>query len=639
MDSPSSTSRSCISAIALPARRRSALITTAVVVLVVGMQWLALQQYRAVEASRSERAFARTVDQATVSLMQQTVLYQNAVLGLRAHYLGSDEVTTSEFARYARALEIEQSLPGLRAFAFNREVAEDNREAYVAWVRKNLSEYDPAYASFDIYPVEPGHTHHVVEAIHPPLGNQRSLGYDLMSSEIRRLAIVQARSHGFAATPPIRLQQAPNAVAMLILAPVSTPGWNGQESGQQTVAASFLVNDLINTAIAPALRRRFHLQIVDLGSEDDLNTYPTVLFEDQVSSSETLPYRQTLHRTHIYGGRRWDIRFTPRDPELNLIPIPVIVFLMLGGALMAGTITHLGQQRIRRAARNQALANQALDCVLEIDADGVVSCADASTARITGLSQTQWEGSPLWDSVVEEDTDAVRTGFAKVVAEGVAMTLECRLLRPGEEPRWIEIRLANQLKIRTIGAVLAQISDINARKQAEAEIARLAFFDPLTKLPNRRLLEQRAEMTFSAARRHRGRAALLVIDLDGFKQINDNAGHATGDTVLATVAHRLQQALRDSDTVARLGGDEFVILLGQPANEVDVRAAAGRLTRDLALPLNVDGRNWFVRASIGMAMFPDHGTSFAELLSRADAAMYRSKRSGSGLNTMASAAR
>ncbi|MDD2874600.1 MAG: hypothetical protein PHG21_13320, partial [Azoarcus sp.] len=109
MDSPSSTSRSCISAIALPARRRSALITTAVVVLVVGMQWLALQQYRAVEASRSERAFARTVDQATVSLMQQTVLYQNAVLGLRAHYLVSDEVTTSEFARYARALEIEQS--------------------------------------------------------------------------------------------------------------------------------------------------------------------------------------------------------------------------------------------------------------------------------------------------------------------------------------------------------------------------------------------------------------------------------------------------------------------------------------------------------------------------------------------------
>ncbi|PKO79832.1 MAG: hypothetical protein CVU19_15775 [Betaproteobacteria bacterium HGW-Betaproteobacteria-13] len=635
MAPPSPTARSCVSAMSLPARRRSALITAAVVAAVIALQWLALQQYQEVEASRSERAFARTVDQATVSLIQQTVLYQNAVLGLRAHYLGSDEVTVAEFARYARALEIEQAVPGLRAFAFNREVSEDDREAYVKWVRKTLSDYDPAYASFDIYPVEPGHTHHVVETIHPPLGNQRSLGYDLMSSDVRRLAIARARSHGFAATPPIRLQQAPNAVAVLILAPVSTPGWNGHFSNQQTVAASFLVNDLINTAIAPALRRRFHLQIVDLGAEEGLDTYPAVLFEDDAIDNESLPYRQTLHRTHIYGGRRWDIRFTPRNVELNLIPMPVIVLLMLGGALMAGTITHLGQQRIRRAARNQALADQALDCVLEIDADGLVRSADASTARITGLPRAQWEGRPLWNNVVEEDVDAVRTGFGKVVTEGAPVALECRLLRPNDEARWVEMRLGNQLAKRTIGAVLAQVSDINARKQAEAEIERLAFFDPLTKLPNRRLLEQRAEMTFSAARRHRGRAALLVIDLDGFKQINDNAGHATGDTVLATVATRLQLALRDSDTVARLGGDEFVILLGQPANEVDVRAAAGRLTRDLALPLNVDGRNWFVRASIGMAMFPDHGTSFAELLSRADAAMYRSKRSGSGLNTMA----
>lgn len=618
-------------------RLRSHLVTCCVVVLVGCTQWLALDQYRATERERAALAFARIVDQATVSLTQQTSLYQNALIGLRAHYLGSDTVSTAEFARYARALDIEQTVPGLRAFAFNREVRDGERAAYTGWIRRSLADYDPAYAGFEIYPDESGHDHHVVEAIFPPLGNQRSLGFDLMSSAVRRQAIERARSHGFAATQPIRLQQAPNTLAVLILAPVTTPGWNGTLSADNTVAASFLVQDFVSSSIAPTLRKRFFLKIVDLGPDDARDAEPIVLFEDEGSNAIELEQsrRDTLHRVHLFGGRRWDIRFSAREADRALVPLPAILALMATITLIAAAAAHLAQQRIRRNARNHALVSQTSDCVLEIDSTGIVTRADASALRITGLSPARWTGQPLWQPMQETDAGMVEDEFRALIAEGLPRVLTCQIVSEDATPRWIEIRLGNCLKRRAVRAVLAQISDIGPRKQAEAEIARLAFFDPLTELPNRRLLEQRAELTFSNARRQRGRAAVLVIDLDGFKQINDNAGHAIGDAVLARVASRLQFALRDSDTVARLGGDEFVVLLGQPANEVDVRAAANRLSRDLALPLNVEGRNWFVTASIGMAMYPDHGTNFAELLSKADAAMYRAKRSGSGLSSMA----
>lgn len=619
----------------LTARRRSALVTAAVVLAVIGVQWLALRQYRAIELEQAGEAFERIIDQSTVSLTQQTAQYQNALLGLRAFYFASDKVSAAAFDRYARALDIEHALPGLRAFAFNRDIRGEEQQDYLRWVRTQLSRHDPIYTNFEIYPTVSGYRHHVVESIHPPLGNLRSLGYDLLSNDIRSLTIEHARNRGFAATPPIRLQQAPNAIAVLMIAPVSTSNWDGTHSTRHTVAASFLVSELVKTAIAPTLRRHFHLQITDLGPDHEPGTQPALLFEDERPLTDTHPALAPLMRTHIFGGRLWEMRFTPRDPGVGLVPIPIVVAFLLGGALMAGMISHLAQQRARRAARHQALARQASDCVLELDATGVVRTADESADRITGLSAARWQGRTLWDAVAADDAEAVENGFRNVVARGKPFALECRVVGADATPHWVEIRLGNQLRRREIGAVLAQISDIETRKQAEAEIERLAFFDPLTQLPNRRLLEQRAEMTFSAARRHCGRAAVLVLDLDGFKQINDQAGHATGDAVLATIAQRLLAAVRDSDTVARLGGDEFVILLGEPANETDVLAAAARLARDMALPLNVEGRNWFVSASIGMALYPDHGLHFAELLSLADIAMYRSKRSGSGLSMMA----
>lgn len=612
---------------------RGALLTVAVMLLVVSLEWAAWRQYRNHELRLASADFTRIAEQAALSLMQQTMQYRNALFALRSAHLASKSFDPDEFQRYVRALAIDSTLPGLRAFAFNRAITESERAAYVERIRRELSEHDPIYRRFDIYPDGLRSQYHIVETIQPPTGNQRSLGYDLASSAERRATIDYALRTGFAVTPPIQLQQAPGMLAVLILAPVREPGDTTGANGD-TVAASFLVSDMVSVAIAPGVRKQFHLQITDLGTIDAHTDTPITLFADPPLAGGTDDAR-SLIREESFGGRRWQLRFQPVAPVAHPLADGIAIGLMLAGGALAGIISHLTLHHVRRAVRHRALARLGSDCVLELDSEGQVRNADPSAQRITGRLAPQWTGQALWQSVVEDDAAAVERAVRHCISQQEPVVIECRVSVEDAPPRWISMRLGNHLDHPYLACLFAQLSNIDARKEAEAEVERLAFYDPLTGLPNRRLLEVRADLTFSAARRHNGHAAVLVIDLDGFKEINDSAGHAIGDEVLAQVAARLRHAVRDSDTVARLGGDEFVILLGEPACEADVRAASVRLIHALSVPLPAAGHNWLVTASVGMALYPDHGARFADLLGAADAAMYRSKRTGRGLSTMA----
>ncbi|MGE5386779.1 MAG: diguanylate cyclase domain-containing protein [Betaproteobacteria bacterium] len=171
-------------------------------------------------------------------------------------------------------------------------------------------------------------------------------------------------------------------------------------------------------------------------------------------------------------------------------------------------------------------------------------------------------------------------------------------------------------------------SDITSRVQSEERYRHLAFHDTLTQLPNRRLLEDRVERAIVAAARNNQQCALLLLDLDGFKQINDIHGHGAGDVVLKTVAARLRTVVRDTDTVARLGGDEFVVLLRE-ITDIDVALRVAEKIRDaIAEPLRIDSREIGLSASIGISTYPQHGATISALLECADKAMYRSKRRG-----------
>jgi diguanylate cyclase (GGDEF)-like protein len=165
------------------------------------------------------------------------------------------------------------------------------------------------------------------------------------------------------------------------------------------------------------------------------------------------------------------------------------------------------------------------------------------------------------------------------------------------------------------------------RRQA-SENERLTLHDPLTELPNRALFRERAQQAVRAARRSGARVALMVLDLDRFRVINDTLGHEAGDALLAKVGSRLQTALRETDTVARLGADEFAVLLPEVADHAAASLAADRLLKTLEFPFPIGGVSVEIEASVGVALFPDHGDDVDELIQRADVAMYAAKDAG-----------
>ncbi|WP_103102918.1 bifunctional diguanylate cyclase/phosphodiesterase [Pseudomonas sp. LFM046] len=190
-----------------------------------------------------------------------------------------------------------------------------------------------------------------------------------------------------------------------------------------------------------------------------------------------------------------------------------------------------------------------------------------------------------------------------------------------------------QIDLDGTACLLLTARDISALKDAQAQIQHLAYHDPLTNLPNRALLTDRLTQQIALLQRHNMRGALLFLDLDHFKHINDSLGHPLGDAVLKMVTARLEASVRMEDTVARLGGDEFVVLLtgleGKRSQVTrQVRTIADKLRQLLAEPMLLDGHRLQVTPSIGIALIPDHGASPADLLKRADIALYRAKDSG-----------
>ena len=178
------------------------------------------------------------------------------------------------------------------------------------------------------------------------------------------------------------------------------------------------------------------------------------------------------------------------------------------------------------------------------------------------------------------------------------------------------------------GSLLGVTHDITERKRVEEDLRRMAFYDGLTQLPNRRLMYDRLRQAIRHARRKQRRIALLFIDLDNFKPVNDSRGHQTGDLILAEVAKRMQGTLRAYDTAARMGGDEFIILLPELDNVSDAMAIAERVRFEVARPFDIGDEPIELSTSIGIALFPDHADNEHELMRMGDDAMYQAKRSG-----------
>ena len=279
--------------------------------------------------------------------------------------------------------------------------------------------------------------------------------------------------------------------------------------------------------------------------------------------------------------------------------------------------------------RFRSLVQNASDVIAILDSDGRIGYASPAVESVWGLNAEQVRGRNLLDLVHPDERPAADTYLSNILAQpGGTVISELRLRHSDGSWRDFEVVATNMLQQPAVEGIVATCRDITERKAFERELSRLAFSDTLTGLPNRALLTDRLSHALARADRSGSKVAVLFLDLDRFKVVNDSLGHAAGDRLLVEIAERISSCLRPGDTAARLGGDEFTVLLEDIDTERQAVDVAERIAAALRKPVTLDGREVFVSSSIGISLSAQQGIGPDGLLRNADLALYRAKAEG-----------
>ena len=355
-------------------------------------------------------------------------------------------------------------------------------------------------------------------------------------------------------------------------------------------------------------------------------------------SSASCPVHQTIHTGLSYRSTDdWLVR-----KDGSIIPVSIVSSPILRDGVVTGSvaafhdITHRleAQKALRESEeRFRLISTYAMDAIIIIGPAEEITYWNPAAERTFGYPADEALGRNLHHLLApSRDHDDSRRVFEHFLKSGecvfIGKTLELNALRKNGEAFPIELSIS-AIKIKDQWHALGIVRDIGERKAAEEQIRRLAFYDTLTNLPNRRMLTDRLHQALAQAKRYQRSMAVMFLDLDRFKLINDKLGHDAGDELLKQVAIRLNACVRDGDTVSRQGGDEFVIVLAEVAHPQDAALVAEKILSTLAQPIFVNGNELLITTSIGIAIFPVNGTDDAqELMKQADAAMYAAKEGG-----------
>ncbi len=355
----------------------------------------------------------------------------------------------------------------------------------------------------------------------------------------------------------------------------------------------------------------------DHRSETDL-LYRRVLSGERVARFETVRLHDTGERVHL---------------SLNLTPLRGSAGEVSGIAVIGRDITDRvrAERALRQSERQlESILNNAAEGMIVLSENGTLERINLVAQRLFGLDADESTGMNLRQLAIDLTADDARSAL--------------------DNGTWLRTLLGGRRELsgrRSDGALfplelsLSEISldpyppkftavlrDITERKRWETQIYALAYSDPLTGLPNRLLLRDRLEHAIAAAQRNRSLVAVLFVDLDDFKYVNDSFGHHVGDQLLRDIADRARSCVREIDTVCRVGGDEFVVVLPELHDAQDAGAVARKLLTCLAQPYRVDVHDMRVTPTLGISVFPHHGSDAETLLRNADAAMYHAKENG-----------
>jgi diguanylate cyclase (GGDEF)-like protein/PAS domain S-box-containing protein len=397
-------------------------------------------------------------------------------------------------------------------------------------------------------------------------------------------------------------------------------------------------------ALRAVMSRNFAVILMDVRMPT-MDGYETAKLIRQRGQSALIPFifitafgGSETEKAAAYASGAVDFVFTPILPEVLQAKVSAFVNLFVQTQRLRNSlesITALNVALRDSEARARALLQNVADGIVTAGEDGRIESFNRSAQRLFGYSEEEVIGQSLQlviaPSHQDQFSEDARARWNLLLADDVpADATESVGCRKDGSCFPIELDMS-QMQIGERTFTIGCIRDISGRKAYTQALEHRVLHDDLTGLPNRTLFGDRMDRSTASAERTGESLSVLVVDLDDFREVNDKLGREHGDTIMRAVAERLRGAMHDSDTVARLGGDVFAIL---PSGETDVETAAVIAWKVRAVfehPFVISGHTVELRASIGIAFFPEHGRTTADLLRRADLAMHQAKRSGSGL--------
>jgi diguanylate cyclase (GGDEF)-like protein/PAS domain S-box-containing protein len=595
--------------------------------------------------------FERRVAETTAEVESHLADYQSLLRGGAGLFAAAEGASRVEWHDFVQQLAIADFNPGMTALGFVRWIPGQELEAHVSRVRKE------GYPQYKVHPEGERENFTSIEYIEPFTGrNLRAFGLDMYSEPVRRQAMAASRDLGkpMLSGKVSLLQEADaqmHAGTLLYLPvyrarmPLTTVterrealiGWIYTPFRMRTLMESLLAGklgdctvELFDETVAPA----------------------NLLFEHRADLIRSIPdYKPSFSQVSPLkiAGRTWQIRVQTlpafdalygtsksRAVLWSGIFLTALCMLIVGLLLRTRERANKLAARISAAAREsenhiRAVLDNTADVILSTDIEGRIQSVNRSIEAVLGYPPGALVGTSVHALLPARHREAHSRHVAERgvtrPAVGVVMRRDTVALHHHGHEVPVQVT-ASLIELNGEKQFVVLITDISQRVLQHERMEHAAHHDSLTGLPNRRLLNDRLTQAMRRAKRNERNVALLLIDLDGFKTVNDTHGHDAGDAVLTEVSRRLSAAVRASDSVARLGGDEFVVLLDNLLDGHQAALIAEGLVAALAESITWPAATLKVSASIGIALYPGDAESADELFKRADAAMYEAKRAG-----------
>ena len=620
----------------------------------------------------AETKFQHEIAQAVGALDRRFQDNVNLLIGLRGLFEASDQVDRDDFQRYLSGFNLARHYAGVRLVSFVRYVRLADRPSFERSVRRDRNVDPRGYPDFAIRPPGVRDEYMVVTYIEPLAGNERAFGFDVFSEAPRRPAVERARDSGQAtASEPIWLAADPQKqISLALRMPVYRRGLPVATVEQRraaflgVVSSAIRVDDLVGGLLGRQLGSEFDLVIHDLGFSGGAAPAALPGSDDLVFDSGRLVGRRAVQdgersalsqmMTLDVAGRIWRLEFgapaVPVHDTGGLLPRVILLGGILTSLLLFGVVWallvsreralklagHLSVVRAAEGLREQlAFIQQLIEAVPQPiffkDAQGHYLGVNTAWEKFFGIPREQFIGKSVFE-LFPNSPDVARKHHAmdqELFATPGSQSYEAAIVgADGKVHHTIYNKATFNKSDGTVAGLIGTITDITEQNRAEEQVRHMANHDALTQLPNRMLLHDRIGQAITQSQRNRDVLALLFIDLDRFKLVNDSLGHAVGDRLLQAVAERLAACVRVSDTIARIGGDEFVVLLCGLAQPEDARQVAQKVLESLAEPVTIDGQELKTTPSIGICAYPHDGDDVETLMRNADTAMYYAKQMG-----------